>query len=92
MVGKPGNPSEADVIQRILSEVATTEGSDVFDLPPLGKRIDADALVALVESPGFVAATFSYCGYEVTVSGGTTVDVTQRGEATGPHLLSDISR
>ena len=92
MVGTSANPTETDVIQRILSEVATQEGRDVLDLPPLGERIDTDALLALVESPEFVEASFSYSGYEVTVSAGQTVTVTPLEETDGLRLLNETSR
>lgn len=59
-----------DIVHDILTEVAETRGTDLFDLPPIGETIDTDALQNLLESSEMVHIVFEYVGYEVAVSSG----------------------
>lgn len=65
------------IATRVIEAVATHDGTDPFDLePPLGTRIDPDALDALYEGGGGPVVEFGYRGYDVTVEGdgGVSVD------------------
>lgn len=70
------NPSET-VITDIVSGVATREGVDPLDLPPLYDAVDLDALEGLLatESTFDGTITFRYCGYDVTVDADRNVAV-----------------
>lgn len=66
----------------IVSEVATREGVEPTDLPPLARTIDPDALRDVVDSGrgGSVSVRFSYEGYDVTVDSDGDVRVDERME------------
>lgn len=57
-----------DTVYRILKEVAEAESTDIMELTPLGKTIDADALQKLCNSSEQVRVQFDYAGYEVLVT------------------------
>lgn len=64
--------------------VSDAEGRDPTDLPPLHGAIDPDALDALFEGSAEgdrseVSVVFSYCGYEVSVSGDGDVTLSEPG-------------
>ena len=54
----------------IVSAVASAEGRDITDLPPLYEAIDPDALNTLMSPTAETGAdriVFRYCGYEIEV-------------------------
>mgnify|MGYP006289413123 FL=1 len=63
------------ISEAVVRLVATVDGTDPLDLPPLGRVLDSDALDAVFEPvPGRSATTsrsltFSYHGYTLTVDG-----------------------
>ena len=73
--GPPGEP----VVHRIVTEIATREGTDPTEMEPIAGAIDVDALEALFDGPPTFSGhvSFTYSGYEVTVAadGGVTVAV-----------------
>ncbi|NHN48944.1 hypothetical protein G9464_15265 [Halostella sp. JP-L12] len=56
-------------VYSVLQSIAADRGTDPTELPPLTRAVDPDALERLLDSPGTASVTFSYCGYEVTVTG-----------------------
>lgn len=69
----------------VIEEVATREGVDPTELDqPLYHAIDPDALDTLVRSsadapsPSSLSITFTYHGYEVSVSSDGVVDLERR--------------
>lgn len=69
--------TERNVLFEILDRVSEREGRDVTELPPIGNRIDADALVSLVES-GVNRVEFEYLEYRVVIRDGE-VELRERG-------------
>ncbi|WP_340674443.1 HalOD1 output domain-containing protein [Natrinema zhouii] len=62
----------SEVIEQIISEVATRKGTDPIELPPLFEAVDPDALEAIfapTEQGGKRVGQiqFPYAGYEITV-------------------------
>jgi len=56
----------------IVRTVAAVDNQPPTDLPPLTDVIDPDALSAAVTSAsGAVSVSFSYCGYDLTVTPST---------------------
>lgn len=70
-----GIPVSAAIVERI----ANCEGVDPLDLPPLYEAVDPDALDALtgasVGRDSALQVEFSYCGYDVTVTGESVVHI-----------------
>jgi hypothetical protein len=66
---------DATASEAVLAAVADREGVDPTELPRLFDAVDADALDAIFADgrPGRV--TFTYAGYEITVSGRDRVTV-----------------
>jgi hypothetical protein len=64
----------------IVTQIAERENRYLTDLPPLYDVLDPESLDALLNSDG-VTVTFSYCGYEVTVTSDDTITITD--EQTG---------
>lgn len=52
---------------QILSAVAKAKSMPITELPPLFEIVDPDSLETILASDG-VTVSFSYCGYQVTVS------------------------
>ena len=71
------NPSEA-----VVDAVATLDGVPAIELEPLYDAVEPDALDALFEharrtdDPGSQTLTFAYAGYQISVSGDGTIEVT----------------
>jgi len=69
------------VSEAVVRLVSVVDGTDPLDLPPLGRRLDTDAIDAVFESvPGSPRSTirtltFGYHGYTVTVDGTETEQV-----------------
>lgn len=62
--------TEPNSTHAVVSTVASVEGSDATELPPLHEAIDSDALNRLVSPTGDSGAeliVFRYCGYEVLI-------------------------
>jgi hypothetical protein len=68
-----------DTVPTVVEEIASREGVDFTELPPLSRTVDGDALTKLLRSADGTDLTveFSYCGYEVTVHGDGRVTVTE---------------
>ena len=66
-----------EILLTIVQNVADEEGTEVAELPPLYDTIDPDTLRAFVDSSLGESTTveFSYCGCDVTISGGGNVAV-----------------
>lgn len=70
-------PSEA-----IVTTVASVTGEEPVELSPLYDAVEPDALDALFEhagrtdDPGSQTLTFAYVGYQISVSGDGTIEVT----------------
>jgi hypothetical protein len=62
---------DRSVTVSIVEAVAERENQDPLDLPALADVVDAGALDRLVEScsDSGVTVSFSYAGYQITVSG-----------------------
>lgn len=67
---------------RVLEAVAVTSGVDPLELPPLYDVVDPDKLDALVASTTDGKVSFTYAGYEVTVDGGSGVEVSAPSPST----------
>jgi len=69
----------------VIYAIADYEGVDPLRLdPPLFEAIDLDALDALfsgTEAPSPATVTFSYKGYEVSVSSSGAVEISEAGDA-----------
>lgn len=74
-----------DVIFDIVTEIATREGVEPTDLPPLARTVDPDALSTLVDpgSDRSVSVEFTYQGYEVRVEPGGSVHVHRAARTLG---------
>lgn len=70
----PGQPSASELV---VNAVAAREGVDPLDLTvPLYSAIDADDLDAVMDTDADVQVTFTYYGYEVTVTSDGAVTLT----------------
>lgn len=73
----------------MVERVANSEGVDPLELSPLYDAIDPDALDSLVGCSNGdgsdLEIEFTYCGYDVTVSGEGVVHL---AEAVAPQTLS----
>jgi hypothetical protein len=80
--------TDEQVSEAIVRLVATVDGTDPLDLPPLGRSINPDAVDAVFDPiPGGDrgterSLTLTYHGYEVTVSGTETEQVCCLRDAT----------
>ncbi|PSP28753.1 hypothetical protein BRC65_01440 [Halobacteriales archaeon QH_2_65_14] len=74
------------VSEAVVHAVADAEGTSPLGLPPLTTVVDPDALEMLFrnhDSEGCV--TFSYHGYQVTVSSENAVQVTENADSETLH-------
>lgn len=60
--------------------IASREHVVVGELPPLFESVDTDALDKLIRGTPTSSATFTHCGYEVTVTGDGEVELTRLDE------------
>lgn len=61
--------------ERVIQRVATATESDELDLPQLYDVIDPDALDTFIEQLADGQITFTYAGYEVTVTSEKTISL-----------------
>jgi len=67
--------------ERVVGTVADAEDADPTELPALYEAIDPDALDSLVESSDEdLCIDFGCCGYDITVIGEETVEITKRDD------------
>ena len=75
---------DAPPSQSVVERVAAREGVDHTELTPLFDAIDPDALDKLLDTNGrtesAVQISFTYHGYDVTVTGDGAVRVSERTE------------
>lgn len=70
------------VTARVVSEIANTEGVDVYDVPALFDSVDPDALESLVadaDASAHLAIEFDHAGYRIRIDGGR-VSITSLGD------------
>lgn len=74
-------PSNMNVTESVVQEVASLEGVDPHELPPLYETVDPEALNQTLESlsHGEGYFKFTYTDYEVNVDGDGTVTVREVG-------------
>lgn len=74
---------EESMTVRVVDEVASLEGVNPLELPPLYDTIDADTLEALFTDSVTggvrenIRVEFDYCGYEVVVKGPDDIQIDQ---------------
>lgn len=72
-----------DVVEAVVTELASQRDCDPTAVPPLWDSVDTDALAAVVDSAGGdatdVTVSFSHAGCRVTVFGDGDVDVRPTG-------------
>lgn len=66
-----------ELVMDIVTEIAAREGVEPTELPPLARTVDPDALHELVDGSdgNEVTVTFTYHGYDVTVTTGGEVAI-----------------
>lgn len=67
--------TDRNYVFSVLQRVATERGVDPIELPPLAGVVDPDALDRLLRSSEAASITFSYCGYDVTVTSDGRVSI-----------------
>ncbi|MBX0297849.1 HalOD1 output domain-containing protein [Haloarcula nitratireducens] len=80
------------VSDRIIQEISRTAATERVELPSLYAVIDPDALEAVVETMSDGEVSFSYAGYEVTVTAEKAIRLEPRPTsetATGIALSND---
>lgn len=58
----------ASASEQLLTQIAEKRETDVVDLPPLYNTIDPEKLDAVVQSLDDGQASFTYAGFDVTVT------------------------
>ena len=67
--------------ERVVGTVADAEDAEPTELSPLYEAIDPDALDSLVEgSDDDLCIDFECCGYDITVKGEETVELTSASD------------
>ena len=70
--------STASASERVVGTVADAEDAEPTELSPLYEAIDPDALDSLVEgSDDDLCIDFECCGYDITVTGAETVEISK---------------
>ncbi|WP_224269204.1 HalOD1 output domain-containing protein [Haloprofundus salinisoli] len=81
-VGSPSRNQGLPPLHEIVTQIATREGVGPLDLPPLHYAIDPNIVPSLLESPDRNGSrgeiTFTYFGYDVTVTEEGMVQVTEK--------------
>jgi len=86
------SPENESVSERVVQAVATTSNADPLELPPLYDAVDPDALDALVTGIADGKVTFTYAGYEVTLTSDgavTTEEIAATGSSAGSTFASN---
>ena len=60
------NPEDKPLIAA-LESIADSEDVDILSLPPLGKVVDPDAIITLLDGEAKVVIEFEYEGYLVSL-------------------------
>lgn len=67
-IGPDESPSDA-----VLSTVSAFSDTPVLELDPLFLAIDPEAMDSVLETASDGSISFSYCGFEVTVTDGEVI-------------------